>query len=128
MQFIIEDLATRDQSVLDSTEAGIGCIAYSDTHPSVPLGGPVVAIGVGVDAHFTASAPHAVAVWSRSGGDAWSNPLCLVFDRTASMPIQAIGFSANGRFVAAVGQSGSGGLRGEWWPTTTVGVCDGVLD
>ena len=97
--------------MLDCTESGIGCVSCYEAATTTAKTGPVIAIGAGAQPCFATSPPHAVSLWHRSQGT-WSNQCGLVFERGAVMPVHSVSVSTSGRYIAAVGASGSSGLRG----------------
>lgn len=110
LQVIVENLATKGQTLLEGVSGPVTCVAVSAD------GGRVVAGSAVPPRASTLDAPteHSLVVWEYShDGKYWCEKTSLWFDRANALPVSAVAFDPTGRYVAATGVNGSGGLRGQ---------------
>lgn len=111
-QVIVENLATKNQTLLEGLSGAVTCAAVS------PDGRRVIA-GSGNDVAKASdlpdgASPQCLVAWEYNiEGAYWCEKAHLTFERGALLPVSCVAFDTTGQFVAAVGVNGSGGLRGE---------------
>ena len=118
-QVIVENLATKNQTLLEGLSGLVTCSAVSQN-------GRRVAAGCGDvrSSRDSDSGPaNCLMVWEyNTEGGYWCEKATLAFERGNVLPVTCLAFDPTGQFVAAVGVNGSAGLR------VSVSVWDLSLD